>query len=92
MLQLWKDPPVPALRQARGFRRAGDREGIPQFLAVENFLDLGNPSPFLSASRLGVREWRERRPTPALGPALPRGLWVSRGSGCPPGVGHVPDL
>lgn len=72
-----------------GVPRAGDGKGIPHFLAIENFLDLGDQSPFLSKSKLGVRERQEIRLTPLLDPALTRGLLVSLRVGLPPGGGST---
>lgn len=86
MLQLWKDPLVPTLQRAQGFRRGtlvGDGKGIPHFLAIENFLDLGNPSLFLSTSKLWAPEWQEMKLTPPLAPAFTRDLLVSLGVGFP---------
>lgn len=59
----------------------------PHFLAIENFLDPGNPSPFLATSKLGVPERQEMKFTPPLGPSLTRGLLVSLRVGYPPGRG-----
>lgn len=66
-----------------GVPRVGDGKGIPHFLAIENFLDLGNPSLFLSKSKLWAQEWQEMKLTPPLAPAFTRDLLVSLGVGFP---------
>ena len=95
MLQLWKDPLVPTLQRAQGFRRGtlvGDGKGIPHFLAIENFLDLGNPGLFLSTSKLWAPEWQEMKLTPWL-QRSPEIFWLVWGLGSPPrGRGQVPNL